>query len=484
MKHILTILFALLGFTTVAAQEIPQYDVVEASPVDGSTVSALTTITVSLGREGYDAPLGIMPGAPAVEAVRVETSAASGQATEVSIAAPRASVKGGLLLVTFAEPYNTPGTVVVRIPAGLTNNLAMPVATMTTQEIIDEGGCTNPAITLTFNVETSTLPVKDVTGVGYDAQYLMDADGNYIKDEKGQYVRQDKYDSLVDAQLTPAVGGSDEGDRVTVLYFWYDEQFASANYRGGASVTNVTTGVRHDIASVSFKTGGDSHRNDVIELRLSTADYIYSDKYHQGVYEVVLPEGIATTADGRISGGKTFRFTFGDPSLAYVPETLDLDPYLGKYKALTEDHEEDSGEGFTFEKDAEGNYFVNALFGSSLRIPVYSKGEDYFLQYTSDATTGLTFKGMQGGDVGMMFQTYEGHHYIFLDQYAICYPNDEFILGGLVNFLQESSSVKPDGIQSSALDGRPSHLLYDLSGRRITQLQKGVNIVGNRKIVR
>lgn len=483
MKHILTILFSLIGFTTVAAQEIPQYDVVEATPASGATVSALTTIAVSLLREGYDAPLGIMPGAPAVEAVRVETSAASGQTTETPIAAPKATVDktNGNLLITFAEPYNTPGTVVVRIPAGLTNNLALPVATMTTQEIIDEGGCTNPAISLTFNVETSILPVKDVTGVGYDAQYLQDADGNFIKDEKGQYIRQDKYDSLIDAQLTPAVGGSDNGDRVTVLYFWYDEKFASANYKGGASVTNITNGTSVSIASVGFKSGGDSHRNDVIELRISTADYIYSDQYHQGVYEVVLPEGIATTADGRKSGGKTFRFTFGDPEKAYVPEKIDLDAYLGDYKAVSEEGETNpSEESFTLVKDGEG-YFVTNLCGSSLSIPVKPNGSNLELEM-AEAHNGEAFMSLKGGNVTMVVSEKEGKHYVYLDQYAIYDANGDLFVGGIIYFEQQPKAI-PDGISSvSSEEGKAD--VYDLAGLRVLKLQKGVCISEGRKVLK
>lgn len=476
MKHILTILFSLLGFTTVAAQEIPQYDVAEVTPASGATVSALTTITVSLSREGYDAPIGIMPGAAAVEAVRVDG------ATETPLAAPKATVDktNGNLLITFVEPCNTPGTVVVRIPAGLTNNLAMPVATMTTEEIIAEGGCTNPALTLTFNVEPSLLPVKDVTGVGYDAQYLQDADGNYIKDEKGQYVRQDKYDSLIDAQLTPAVSGSDDGDRVTVLYFWYDEKFASANYKGGASVTNITTGTSMGIASVGFKSGGDSHRNDVIEIRLSTADYIYSDQYHQGVYEVVLPEGIATTADGRKSGGKTFRFTFGDPEKAYVPEKFDLDPYLGDYKAVTEEGEDNpSDESFTLVKDGDA-YFVTDLCGYSLRIPVKPNGSNLELEMT-EAHNGEAFMSLKGGNVTMVASEREGKHYLYLDQYVINDANDDIFVGGIIYFEQQPKAL-PDGINSVGTDAKTS--VYDLTGRRLVKARKGVSISQGRKVLK
>lgn len=474
MKHILTILFSLLGFTTAAAQEIPQYDVVEVTPASGTTVSALTTISVSLQREGYDAPIGIMPGAAAVEAVRLDGT------TETPIAAPKATVDktNGNLLVSFAEPYNTPGTVVVRIPAGLTNNLAMPVATMTTEEIIAEGGCTNPALTLTFNVETALLPVKDVTGIGHDTYYVQDEDGNFVKDENGQYIRVDQYDTLIDAQLEPT-----KGDRVTVLYFWYDEKFASINYTGGASVTNISNGTSVGIANVGFKSGGDSHRNDVIELRLSTADYIQSEEFHQGIYEVVLPEGIATTADGRISGGKTFRFTFGDPAKAYVPEKIDLDAYLGDYKAVSEDGEDSpSEESFTLVKDGE-DYFVTNLCGYSLRIPVKPNGSNLELEMT-EAESGEAFMSSRnGGNVTMLVSENEGKRYIYLDQYAIFNAADVLLfVGGIIYFEQQPKAI-PDGISSvTSEEGKAD--VYDLAGRRVVKLQKGVGISQGRKVLK
>lgn len=427
MKHLITlILLALCSIVTAAAQSIPTYTTVVTTPADGATVSSVTAISVSLSRDGFDAPIGIMPGSQPVTATKTVGT------TQTAIDGITTAVRGEQLVVTFAQPVAEPCMVSVSIPAGVTNNLAMPVANMTTDEIIAEGGCTNPAIALTLNVVPSVVPVKDVTGIGHDAQYLTDSEGNFIKDEKGQYIRQDQYDSLVDAQLTPSSDTNPDGDRVTVLYFWYDTQFASINYTGGASVTNITTGRPMSVATVSFKTGGDSHRNDVIELRLSTESYIQSEEHHQGVYEVVLPEGIATTADGLKSGGCKFRFTFGDPEKAYVPEEVNLDAYLGDYEALAEEGEESTGESFTFVKD-NGTYYVADLDGSQLRIPVESVGEKFYLKYT-DASEGA-FMSLRGGDVEMLFQEFEGNRYIYVDQYAL-YPADgEPIIGGVINFL-------------------------------------------------
>lgn len=461
MKHLFSlILLALCGIVSAAAQSIPTYTTVVSDPADGATVNAVTSVSISLTREGFDAPIGIMPGSQPVSATKVvgtEQTAISGITT---------AVRNEQLVISFATPVAEACNVVISIPEGVTNNLAMPVGNMTTEEIIAEGGCTNPAITLTFSVVPSVLPVKDVTGIGYDAQYLTDDQGNYIKDEKGQYVRQDKYDSLIDAQLTPATEANPDGDRVTVIYFWYDEKFANIDYKGGASVTNVTTGTTHNIASVSFKTGGDSHRNDVIELRLSTADYIYSEQYHQGVYEVVLPEGFATTADGLKNGGKTFRFTFGDPEKAYVPEDLNLDIYIGNYKAIQEDGEEASNEAFSFEKDeTTGNYYVTNLCGSPLRIPVEGSGENFVMKYTEN-DEGDAFMNFKGSDVTVAFYEYEDDLYIFIDQYALYFsdPSAEPVIGGVINFKQEKLVI--DGVTTLSASPAAAKGIYDLQGRR------------------
>lgn len=477
MKHLISLLLALCGFTAATAQSIPTYDTCIATPADGATVSALSTVSISLSREGFDAPLGIMPGSQPVTAVRIADG------TETAVEGVTAAVKGEQLIISFASPVADAGTIVVRIPEGVTNNLAMPVGTMTTDEIIAEGGCTNPALTLTYHVTPAVLPVRDVTGVGYDAQYLTDEAGNFLKDEKGQYIRQDKYDSLIDAQLTPSTDANPDGDRVTVLYFWYEREFAKINYSGGASVTNVTTGRTARVANVSFKTGGDSHRNDVIELRLSSEDYIQSAELHQGVYEVTLPEGIATTADGLKNGGITFRFTFGNPDEAYYPVAIDLDAYVGDYLPVHEPGEPLSDESFTFSRDDDGSYYIERLCGSSLRIPVEGDGEHFNLKMTENAL-GEAFMNLRGGDVEIMFTKHEGKLYIYIDQYALYTDAPEPIIGGLLNFERQAPLV-PDGIHSTAASTRPTRRSFDLQGRRKADNHQGCGVIisGERKMI-
>lgn len=480
MKQIFSFfLLALCSFVTAAAQSIPTYTTVVTTPADGATVSSLTSVTVSLSREGFDAPLGIMPGSQPVTATKVVGT------TQTPIDGITAAVRGENLVITFSQLVAEVCTVNISIPEGVTNNLAMPVATMTTDEIIAEGGCTNPAIALTLNVVPTVVPVKDVTGVGYDTKYLTDEQGNFIKDENGQYIRQDKYDSLIDAQLTPATDAQPDGDRVTVLYFWYDQPFATINYTGGASVTNVTTGQPMAIANVCFKTGGDAYRNNVIELRLMSTDFIYSAEYHQGVYQVTLPEGIATTADGLKSGGITFSFTFGDPSQAFKAEDLNLDDFLGDYRSMADEGDEQADEAFTLcrEADAQGKaaYYVTALNGSALRIPVAMVGQSIFLCATDDDDLGA-FMSLTGGDVEAVFTAKDGEHYIFVDQYALYDANFELTMGGTITYKRESPAL-PDAVSSAALPARCPSASYDLQGRRVKAAGRGIVISKGRKAV-
>lgn len=464
--------------------DLPFYTNAVATPANNATVRSLNSMTIAFSREGYDLPVGIMPNAPAVKASKitevyedgVDYSSPEVLPTIISeeIDGVTAAVKENKLVISFAEPVAEATKVVINVPAGMTNNLLMPVRNMSPREIFENDGCTNPFVQITINVEPVEIPVRDVTGVGYDVTWATDADGNFIKDENGQYIRIDKYDSLVDAQLTPAADGTDDGDRVTVMYFWYDEDFAAINYQGGASVINLTTGSPVNIGGISFKTGGDSYRNNVIELRLSTDSYIYSAEYHQGEYEVVLPAGIARTADGMQSGGKTFRFTFGNPSQAYIPEEVDLTAYVGKYHAVSEEGEEGSAEAFSFEV-GDGCYYIKDLCGSPLQIPVEAVSGRFLLKFTED-NLGNAFMSTTGDDVVITFQENEGRHYIFVDQYALYSIGAEPFVGGVILFerVDESGIV---GVHSDSIDCSS----FDLSGRRVSKGYKGLVINRNRK---
>lgn len=481
---------------------LPTYTDITVTPADGSTVKSLASISIALSHDDYDDALGLFPG---MKTAATAEFVAGTSTTPVEVTA---AVKEGNLNITFAKPISEAGKVVVSIPKGMTNNLAMPVATMTPQEIYEEGGCTNPAMTLTFYVVPEDLPVRDVTGIGHDTEYKKDANGNFVKDENGQYIRIDKYDSLLDAQLDPA-----KGDRVTVIYFWYDMPFASLNYTGGASVTNLTTDTPVGVASVGFKTSGDSNRKNVIELRLASDSYIENEQLHQGLYEVVLPAGIAKTAEGIKSGGCTFRFTFGTPDEAYRPEDFDIEPYVGQYEAIYKEDETEYAESFTLGSWADG-YYITGLHGTSLRVPIAVSRGRLVLQAVE--TDGYTFASPTGDDVVVVFQqgsdatddtpsiSVPGEEYIYaadattmadaepddnatstplpevsvsadglyiyIDAYVITTPNGETLEGG-VTTCRLTAGPTPTGIDGNDIEGMPtddgSHgKHYGIDGRK------------------
>lgn len=473
-----------LHFSVTGSTDLPQYTTIALNPASGSEVRSVTRIAIDMSREGYDEPLALMPDAAAVTAEMFKTIYKEGvdytdpdsrpEIVQTAIQGILTSVLNGQLVVTFTEPVAQECQVVVNIPAGITNNLAMPVATMTTEELLAEGGCTNPAIQLTYNVRPYAITVTDVTGIGTVDHWVTDENGNYVKDENGNYMRVDRYKSLVNAQLTPAAADG-EGDRVTYMYFWYDEPFATLNYSGGASVTNITTGKEYGIAAVEFKTGGDHYRNNVIQLRLSTEAFIQSDVYDQGVYEVVLPSGIARTADGMLNEGTTFRFTYGDPEKAYRPEAIDLDEYLGDYRMMVEEGEMvERIETFSFAKDSENaTYYVTDLCGcSTMMIPVKAQDGGFVLLFTEEGDD--AFMGTTGGDVTISFVKQDGEVYIFIDQYAL-YTAADAIIGGCTWY----GRVDLEGISAVAGNESTRVPVFNLAGQRIAN---GQTVIGGRGI--
>ncbi len=441
---------------------LPTYNEISATPSDGSVVRSLTQIRINLGREGYDEPVGIIVSNGNVKAEKVFYVYPTDKDPEdpeympveqrESITGLSASVQKGVLIVDFETPYIDSALVEITVPAGIVNNLAMPIATMSKQEIYEAGGCTNPEIKLSYDVCPTTIPVKDVTGIG-----VFD---HWEKDEQGRDVRYDSYTSLIDAKLVPPVNNGDGGDRITYIYFWYPEEFTELNYKEGASITNITTQTPYNIAAIEFKTGGDVYRKNVIQMRLSTENYIHSDVYDQGEYEVVLPGGIAHTADGMVNEGITFRFTYGDTGKAYRPEAIDLDIYLGNYRNVSEEGEVvEAPETFKLEK-VEDKYYVTELCGSSLAIPVEANKGGFVLKFTEN-NDGAAFMSYSGGDVVANFAQQQGKPYIFIDQYALYFADGNNVVGGAIYYEQ----YDPNAIETLKHAGE-NVVLYNLSGQR------------------
>lgn len=478
-----TVNFSITG-SKVDEWALPTYTTVSSTPQNNAAVRSLTKVEIEFAREGYDDPVGIMPGSNAVTATKViswfdpennDPEYVGDQRSE-NIENINVAVKAGKLVVTFAEPVAEECKVVINVPAGIINNLAMPVATMTKQEIYEAGGCTNAALSLNLNIEPKLIKVQDVTGIGFNSTYLTDEEGNFVKDENGEYIRVDEYKSLIDAQLVPPVNNGDGGDRITYMYFWYPEEFAALNYKGGASVVNITNGIEYEIAAIEFKTGGDHYRKNVIQLRLSSTNYIHSDRYDQGVYEVTLPDSAAITADGMFAQGIKFQFTYGDPSKAYFPDELDLDDYLGDYVMVKEEGEDvETTEAFTLAKTTEGKYVVENLCGSSLTIPVEaSTGGSFVLKFTEN-TAGDAFMSTSGGDVVASAALNDGKHYIYIDEFALYFADGSYVPGG-IRYYELLSETAIDKVKADA----SSSAIYNLLGQRI-RTAKGIVIKDGKK---
>lgn len=467
---------------------LPTYTSVTATPQNNAAVRSLTKVEVEFAREDYDAPVGIMPGAAAVTATKIiswfdptnQDPEYTGDQRSESVENIGVAVKAGKLVLTFAQPVAEECKVVVNIPAGILNNLAMPVATMTKQEIYEAGGCTNAAFSLTFNVEPKPIKVQDVTGIGFNSTYMTDEQGNYIKDEQGNFIRVDEYKSLINAQLVPPVNNGDGGDRITYMYFWYPEEFSAISYKGGASVKNITNGMEYEIAAIEFKTGGDHYRRNVIQMRLSSSNYIHSDLYDQGVYEVVMPDSAAVTADGMFAQGITFQFTYGDPSKAYFPESLDLDEYLGDYTMVKDEGEIiEVSESFTLAKTEAGKYVVENLCGSPLIIPVETgMGGTFMLKFTENAA-GDAFMSTKGGDVVASAAINEGKHYFYIDEYALYSADGNLTMGG-IRYFELASETAINSVNTSAASA--SAPMYNLLGQRV-KTAKGVVIKNGKKYI-
>lgn len=482
-----TVHFSITG-SLVDEWALPTYTSAVSTPQNNAAVRSLTKIEIEFARDDYDAPVGIMPGSGAVTATKIiswfdpenHDPEYTGEQRSENIEGINAAVKAGKLVLTFAKPVAEECKVAINIPAGILNNLAMPVATMTKQEIYEAGGCTNAALALTYNVSPKPVKVQDVTGIGFNSTYLTDEDGNFIKDEDGNFIRVDEYKSLIDAQLVPPVNNGDGGDRITYMYFWYPEEFVAINYKGGASVKNITNGIEYDIAAIEFKTGGDHYRRNVIQMRLSSTNYIHSDIYDQGVYEVILPDSAAVTADGMFAQGITFQFTYGDPSKAYFPESIDLDEYLGDYIMVMDEGEEaDNLETFTLAKTDAGKYTIESLCGSPLSIPVEAgMGGTFVLKFTEN-TAGDAFMSTKGSDVVASAAINEGKHYLYIDEYALYFADGNYTLGGFRYFeLRSETAINSVNARSSSA----SSPVYNLLGQRIKNA-KGIVIKDGKKYI-
>lgn len=403
--------------------KLPEYTTVTPSISNNSVVRSATSVEWTLSREGYDDPVGIVPNAEAVKASLIVTTfdpentdpEYTGTQEENPVSGVTASVKGGKLVVTFTKPVAEAGKLVISVPAGIVNNLAMPIATMTDQEIFEEGGCTNPALSLTLNIEPVDIECVRVTNARPLSQdFVFDENGGLTKDKYGNYAKTYVWQDLKDAELVADV------DNLSYIYFWYSEDFANINYTGGATIKNLSNGKELGVGAIEFKTGnsGDGHKYDVIEFRISSEDYLKFEN-QQGLYEVTLPAGIATTADGMKNAAYTFQFKYGDPANAVIEEPVDLDSYVGSYKMHIEAGEVVTTlESFDFVKDGE-TYYLQNINGYDIKVPIAAAGGTNKFVAKATGNDNYFFGTMRGADVEVKFQENGGKNCIYVDQYII-----------------------------------------------------------------
>lgn len=487
---------------------LPTYTTVTPSPANNSTVRSATTIEWTLEREGYNAPVGIIAGKNTSATATLITTTFdptndnpeyTGDQKSTEISGIKLSVSNGKLVATFAQPVAEEGKLVVNIPAGVINNLPMVISDMTAEEIYNEGGCTNDAISLTLNISPVEIKVARVTNsVSLTSDLAKDENGNYTmeKDKYGNYAKTYTWFDLVDAKMDAALVEVDGGDpdaakhMLKTFYVWFEEDLQTKYDKygkpenitystDGIKITNISNGIELNVASVMCKTGnsGDGHKFDVLEVKLSSDSWIDSAEEDQGEYEVVLPAGLATTMDGMKTEAYTFHFTYGDPSKAITPEEINLDDYLGDYRQRVDNGEIVDGEleTFSFVK-VEDKYYITDLQGTDIMIEVVKKGNYYYATAIKEGDTQFgTYRSLN--DVEVIFSTQGNNTYIYVDQYNVI--NTVSIIGGAMYY--EKYDKTTNGIRDiNTVAG--SNAMYNIAGQRVNNA-KGIVIMNGKKYV-
>lgn len=384
----LSVLLLLTGLMQTFAQEVPYYTAT-ATPASGSTIAALSTITIDLQSDTYDAPIGKMPGAPAI-------TVKSGDQVLDNTVTP--SVVNGQLVLTISPAINETMEVTVSVPAGQTNNLAMPVLTMTTEELIAEGYCTTPAMELTYTI--APAPVKYVHSINLNAR-------TFYNDGKA---------TEADLILDDAIISIESFWGVTWVDLVFEDEFVASTFDKAVYkstiVKNLSTDTKY--ALTAFPMRDEIMRGNTLRLFLSTENYINKPS-DQGRYEIIFPEGVARTKDGLPNEQVIIHFTYGNGDIE-KPE-FHINDYLGDYQFDTTGGETSRVKTFELLKGSDGRYYATKLYSTSLLIPVLDTEDGYFLQATSDATS--SFSSIRGGNVQIRFEENKGNRYLLLDESVV-----------------------------------------------------------------
>ncbi len=402
---------------------LPTYDQVVATPAADAHVAALRQIVLDLSGEDMDAPLGLLPTAQEVTVDSIivtepEEGDPEGFPTihykrkqDVQITP---SVRNGQLILTLSPAILDTLSVRVNIPKGLTHNLAMPVGSMSQQEIYEEGCVTNPAIALNYYVEPREIAITQITNQAYTV--------------------------LPDAELVVSQDLGN-GQEVTCIFVCYEELLTScvpsADFADYVTIVNESNGKVLSLNAYSCELGvlkydevlqQNVRDNHYINIRLSSENYINTEAA-QGKYNVQILSGLGMNEDGVLTEGTSFSFTYGDPEKAKHDTELDLSEYVGYYvQTVAEGEEVDSLETFCV-RENDGNYVVANLLGWEREIPIISKNGNTYLLFIEVGEE--AFMNLLGGDVLVVFDHDGDKPAVFIEEFAIYTSEDMYMGGGM-----------------------------------------------------
>lgn len=141
---------------------LPNYTTVHSSLANYSSISQLSSVTFTMSRNGYAAPVAINAGAKVTAVAITETfnpddeydpeATPNQESEDISGIMVRLSPEGELR-VNFTQPVTHNCRVIITVPAGLVTNVPK-ASTMSPKDLYNAGGCTNGPIQLNLILNT------------------------------------------------------------------------------------------------------------------------------------------------------------------------------------------------------------------------------------------------------------------------------------------------------------------------------------------